>query len=232
MKRIVFVCEGYDDRAFLKGCIKTWFDFVDRPDFPDDLGKSRGHFVFESASSSAFLRIAPAHSVDKLTLEASLIGRRLLDGDRLVIVRDDDTDASAPPLDVVAVQRTVAATIVEKGAPEGVEAKVIAFRSESPLTQRLPSKQTLERVVCAALLRVDSTHGEDVHDWLFRTPARNQDVKLHKAHWLAHLAKWRGHLGSADTAYEQLWSIPEVATALRAELEASGAWQVLEACVR
>jgi len=89
----------------------------------------------------------------------------------------------------------------------------------------VPSKQTLERLVCAAIVAAYPERAEPVHRWLESRP--NAPEAGPKEFAWSHMAGWYAEFGSA-TFYRKLWNEPAVAVQLQSRLEACGVWQVAE----
>jgi hypothetical protein len=77
----------------------------------------------------------------------------------------------------------------------------------------LPSKQTLERVVCAALHQVYPQRVQSARDWLAHRPEPTEHGGDHKASAGAMWAGWHAREGWGYF-FEGLWQHPEVGQAL------------------
>ena len=91
----------------------------------------------------------------------------------------------------------------------------------------LPSQQTLERLVCAALVAVYSDRGDAVQEWLDSRPSGPKAGPKEYA-W-SHMAGWYAQQGCQEF-FHVLWEKePEVVQELRSRLTESGAWRIAEA---
>lgn len=95
-------------------------------------------------------------------------------------------------------------------------------------TPGVPEKQTLERLVSAAIRAAYAGRGEAVDHWLAAEP-RGESTGP-KSYGFSYLAKWYADHG-ADDFYRAIWRDPDVARELRARLEISGAWAVAQALI-
>jgi len=92
--------------------------------------------------------------------------------------------------------------------------------------QGLPNQQTLERLVCAALLAAYPDRGGPVDAWLSSRPSPSDPGP--KEHAWSYMAGWYADRGCQDV-YSALWEDGKIAAGLETRLRASGAWQVAEA---
>lgn len=100
-------------------------------------------------------------------------------------------------------------------------------RADDPVPS-IPAKQTLERLVVAAIVAAYPQRGAGVADWLAAAP-RGGDS--HKHHARSYLAKWYAENGP-DDFYNGLWRDPKTAPELERRLRVSGAWGSVEALAR
>ncbi|MCI0379822.1 MAG: response regulator [Gemmataceae bacterium] len=169
----IILCEGYYDRAFWTGCLLATGcrDARNQADGTpiqgpvlDLAGKQvkGGQYGFWSASGN-FLRIVPCHGKSKILPEArSRLNRRKTDPfQRLVLNIDPDTVPGEPATglqlqDIEAIVKVIDPNVtidaqgnvsLDKGA---VLVNLIRWEAadQSP---KLPTKQSLERLVCACL---------------------------------------------------------------------------------
>ena len=87
----------------------------------------------------------------------------------------------------------------------------------------VPSKQTLERLVCSAIVAAYPERGEPVQRWLESRP--NPPKANPKEFAWSHMAGWYAKF-DRDPFYRALWKDAKVATELQRRLEDCGAWQV------
>ncbi len=90
----------------------------------------------------------------------------------------------------------------------------------------LPNKQTLERLVCAAIVAAYPERAGAVQTWLEARPSPAEpDVKEYA--W-SYMAGWYAEHG-CESFYSNLWADPKIATQLQTRLETAGAWRIAEA---
>jgi hypothetical protein len=98
-----------------------------------------------------------------------------------------------------------------------------------PPSAGLPAQQSLERLVCAALVAAYPPRGPAVTNWLDSRPAA--PVAGPKEFAWSHMAGWYAEYGS-DAFFRKLWLDAPAVTELQTRLTACGAWRVAEALVR
>lgn len=247
MTESVVLCEGYHDRQFWKG----WLMFLGCGDLlppgqsapvvdPWGLQVSRGDFGLQS-KSEGFLRIRPCGGKNKILPAARfrLRQRGSQSLGRLVIGTDSDVEADDPtPLPVGPSDQAVEQLVKEFDAeavrnPEGdwmlsdpaSVVSVVRWTASDPHDAGLPEKQTLERLVCAAMVAAYPRRGPEVQGWLdSRSDPPAPDPKEHA--W-SHMAGWYATHG-CENFYRQVWREPEVARQLEVRLRESGAWRIAE----
>lgn len=96
---------------------------------------------------------------------------------------------------------------------------VVRWEAESKLTQGIPAKQTLERLVCVAMCEAYPERAEVVEQWL--------TDKNPKSYAWAYMARWYAEHG-CDDFYQGLWRDEKISERLKAHLTVSGAWAVFE----
>ena len=85
----------------------------------------------------------------------------------------------------------------------------------------VPAKQTLERLVCAAICEAYDTRSEDVETWL-REKSRSP-----KAYAWSYMAGWYAEHG-CDDFYREIWRDDDVRPILERQLKAIGAWAIID----
>lgn len=96
-------------------------------------------------------------------------------------------------------------------------------------TPGVPEKQTLERVVCAALAEAHPARAEAVQSWLEADPDPPKPANA-KHFRYAYLSKWFLHGGRGPGSFwKQLWKDESVVTSLQARLQACGARAAVDA---
>ncbi len=252
MSETVILCEGYHDRAFWKG----WLEHLDCTDPGIKAGKSPrtkvydpfkdlvagGQFAYYSRSGH-FIRVRPCGGKDFVLRAARLRLRERASKKltRLVINVDPDTEqqpgAEATGLRIHNVQTIVQefdreATLVDDEiALDGGSTRVSLIRwgaEDNAATAGVPSQQTLERLVCAALVAAFPSRGTNVQAWL---NTRDQPPPSVKEFTWSFMAGWYADHGCEDF-FTNLWRDPEIRGALESRLRASRAWQIAEALAR
>jgi hypothetical protein len=241
----VIFCEGYHDRAFLKGLLlkSGWMDLRevagDRP-VKDPFGRSvtKGQFGYQKGDR--FLRVYPCDGINNVIPKARerLKGRTTHQLDRVLVSFDSDAladvnieTARGPAFD--RVNSMLAELGIQCQQQEGVFAidggsSVIAplvWLSPEPPSAHVPEKQTLERLVCASINAAYPERGEAVSQWLSSRPGA--PVADHKAFNWSHMAGWYADLG-CEAFLELLWRDESIAGHLRSRMEATGSWALIE----
>ncbi len=245
MSESVILCEGFYDRAFWAG----WLEYLGCPK-PKNLGNvfdpvgrqvKGGHFGY-SAKSGRFVRIVPCQGKPKIFPEA----RRRIEGrhiapklSHLVICVDLDTSANKPSaatgLRVEDVRRVIRE--IEPHARDNDDGDIeldagamvvslVRWETEETHAEGIPALQSLERLVCAALVAAYPDRGPAVQDWLDGRPEAPDSIPKEFA-W-SHMAGWYADLG-CDAFYRTVWEDANVAQELESRLRSSGAWRIAEA---
>ncbi len=253
MSESVVLCEGYLDRAFWAGWLER-LECKD-PGRPTDESAARkrvfdragkqvtgGQFAFDSKSEK-FVRVVPCRGKDNIWREMDTrLGRRDMRPvlARLVINRDADVPAQSKrkgssgvtPADLLAhIKKTEPSAELneqeeielDEGATKVCLVRWEALDEDAP---GLPKKQTLERLVCAAIIAVYPERAPAVHAWLNSRP--DPPPADPKEHAWSYMAGWYAAHGCEDF-YRAVWRDHEVATALESRLRKSGALRIAEA---
>lgn len=215
----VILCEGFHDRAFWKGCLKHLGcqDLPGRPPFYDPFGKrvTPGHFVFLS-TSGAFLRLQSCGG------DKAVLGRL---EDRLV-ERTTNTESRVAKAAPAWTTNADADLALDGGA---TLVSTIFWSAADPVSPELPGKQTLERLVCAALCAAHPGRGATITTWLAsRAPRPPESTKEHA--W-SHMAGWYAEAG-CDEFYQAVWRDALVVAELESRLRANGSWDAMMAIAR
>ena len=111
-----------------------------------------------------------------------------------------------------------------------VAVSLLRWETDDATGLGLPGQQTLERLVCAALIAAFPQRGPAVQAWLDRRP--EAPVAGPKEFAWSHMAGWYAEHGCQEF-YSYLWQAESGDGRVREELEkrlrACGAWQVAEA---
>ena len=155
----------------------------------------------------------------------------------LVINRDADTDvqAAAPSAaSVQAVQELVSqfdpnanqtSKVDWQLEGEAITVSLVSWAAKDPQADGLPEKQTLERLVSAAVLAAYPERGPAVQKWLdVRPEAPGAGPK--EFAW-SYMAGWYAE-GGCEYFYRRVWTDPRIAAELEARLMGIDAWRVAE----
>jgi hypothetical protein len=244
-------CEGLHDRAFWKwmllslGCrdLSKRAGRGGRVPVYDPFGDElpRGQFGFASASEQ-FVRVVPCEGKNNvLRVARSRLGDRVSKPvRRLVICADDDTNADGSPTGTVPLSRAAIQALCQQLDPTaavpssgaicldrgGTEVCVTNWSAADPPAAALPNQQTLERLVCAAIVAAHPARGTNVVEWLrLRQDPPPTDPK--EFAW-SHMAGWYAKNG-CDDFYRCVWGDDAIAEQLRTRLQANGTWAIAEA---
>lgn len=245
------VCEGYHDRAFWAGLLERQgckgpeiLPDGSRKTISDPFGKSvtRGQFGL-TTPSNRFIRIRPANGKNNVlrVMRDRLMGRQTQWVEQLVVCVDSDKDAAdssgAGELTTASVLNEIRQ--LDPGAtPNGADIlmdagktkiSIIHWSVDTAPQTGVPNKQTLERLICSAIVKVKPQWAEPVQDWLNERP--DKPAANPKEHAFSYLAGWYAHTASYEGFCAEIWRDKDIASALEQLLKASGAWSVVESLV-
>jgi len=103
---------------------------------------------------------------------------------------------------------------------------LIRWEATDQAADGLPNQQTLERLVCAALVAAYPDRGPAVQRWLDSRPAGPQAGP--KEFGWSYMAGWYAEFG-CEGFYRNLWRCKRLVAELRSRLAQCGAWRVAEA---
>lgn len=103
---------------------------------------------------------------------------------------------------------------------------LIRWETNDPPSRGLPNQQTLERLVCAAVVAAYPDRGAAVQNWLDSRPGVPEAGP--KEFGWSHMAGWYAD-AACEGFYRVLWNDRQVVAELRSRLEHSGGWQIAEA---
>ena len=242
-ERIV-LCEGYHDRAFWRGALEH-FGCIDRGAIAgggrkpvlDLSGRvvARGNFGLYTPSGH-FVRVRPCGGDRSLVLaELKTLLQRLATQpiERFIVNIDDDGDVRTDnkrnsfPEAVRNATASVAAGVIEDANGDLIfgETRVsaTAWWTGEAHSPALPWKQTLERMVAAALDAAYPGRGMVVGQWLAGTPGKDGS----KPHAWSHMAGWYADHG-CEGFYRFVWNDPAVVTQLKTRLEGCGVLRLMQ----
>ena len=239
------LCEGQHDQAFWEG----WLDRFaaqslspkDREEFQDSVkatgyaSTNREHAL--RTSNGDFIGVRPVGSDSKIlpTLRSLLRDRPKYEVNQIVVNLDPDTlsgdgKTGLRVADVLREVRKLNASAREEAsnilAFDG-SARIFLVRWEvvGETPAGVPEKQTLERLVCAAIQRAYPERAEDVAKWL--VARRSADSTKPKAFVWSFMAGWHADSGCTDF-FKDVWRDAKIAAALEQILRQNGTWRVVE----
>lgn len=249
----VILCEGFDDRAFWAEMLERRFHFRDaregRRRAVDPFGKpvEAGQFAFLSPAGR-FVRITPCSGRAGVFDHLAIRLARRVDHPASRILISVDSDAAkvaevgasvSATLDAVA-ERVRRADPAFKRLPgddfsldDGATVVAAVVWSSDDDSADLPRKQTLERLVCAALQGAYPARAAAVSRWLEERPLppfprtdtedeRRLSIEP-KEHAHSHFAGWFAEHG-CDDFFRAVWRDEAIARELETRLRTSGAW--------
>ena len=249
----VVLCEGYYDRAFWAG----WLEYLGctnpahrrtsaAPIRVEDPWGNRvigGAFALHSKGEQ-FVRITPCGGKSNVIPAAKLrlgdVDKRLL---RLVLCVDSDADTDGVGHQSPGLSRQAVQSLLGKfGQPKENEhgefsldihddgptvVSVVEWEASDARSSGIPDRQTLERLVCAALVAAYPDRGPAVQQWLDSRPNDAPQAGAKEFAW-SHMAGWFAERG-CDAFYRKLWKDDRVARELKSRLAGCGAWRIAEA---
>lgn len=232
----VVLREGYEDRAFWAG----WLLYLGCQDARQESGdppinawgdevKGEGKFLFVNPSGS-MIQVEPIHGRAEVRKSAAIYLRlhSTKPVGRLVINLDGDVEAGEESTSARDMIDGIARLRSGFGA-EDVEVLPVVWECPNAADDAgVPPKQTLERLISAAVASAYPGRGPTVDDWLDADPPGG---KSHKNYGTSYFAKWYAAEHGYNDFYKALWRDQAVAAELETRLRATGAWETVEALV-
>lgn len=234
MSQILILCEGYDDRAFLKcwllrlGAADLWQEAERRLPLLKKILRDQGvawnpgDFSVRSQGGSV-LTIRPVDGKDNLWMGAqAALDNRLVE--RLILTCDSDEPAGHPE---PTAQRRRQLQRLQTALP----CDLVVWHCGDPSgLPGVPEQQTLERLICASIAAGQpETWKQAVEEFLRREPVFGPN---HKNFAHAYWAKFFAH--DFDDLYSAVWSqdcFPEIGQQLENRLRRNGDWDRIAALV-
>ena len=212
MKQRVILCEGPDDLDFLAGYFETRRTLKAKAADPWGRRLPTHHYTY-TTSTGAFVkayhcggtRAQFRKMVDLLVQE-----HQTHPLESLTIVLDDDGESAE-----MEVARAIVSGLQAGFGAQllGVDWHRVVLGSGDAATPGLPTKQTLERLVCAAMARVDPGRPPSVDAFLQSAP---RGLASHKNIAMAFAAKWTDC--SRRDFYKGIWADASLAAQLETQL--------------
>ncbi len=234
----IIVCEGYHDRAFLRGWLVHGLscESLERQPYgPHDNRPltGQGQYGFRS-KSGRWLRIVPAKG-DTLVSDIAntFVGQLLGNPDANVVLAwdADDKDREAQfhswAKSAGAIETPPFYELRDDGGL--IRLALLVFRADEDADD-LPVEQTLERLACAAVRDAYPERSRAVFDWLRTRPMPPLGEKRHKSHAASHMAGWYSDAGY-EGFFDRIWEDTDVRAALERRLRATGAARIVESMV-
>ena len=239
--KCIVLCEGIHDTAFWGGALHR-------------LGcrKTRQGYVSQSGASIALLEEGRKPSWDDVRRE--LIGAQTQAVREIVICVDLNSYDARPDFGQARKQRkqslltvardlplrdgqspdacwdasTLSAVFPIDALPSPTRVSVALWGADCPQAEGVPRKQTLERLVCAAMVAAYPGTAGPVENWLkARTEPPALSKQEHKAFVASYMAGWfaeRDYKGF----FQAVWDDEQIAGPLSRLLHDSGTWAVME----
>lgn len=241
-KQHIVLCEGFEDRDFWAG----WLRHLGCTD-PTDRGRKKvtdawgrtvagGKFLFRTPGGSNvivdhFRGRANARRAAKVYLQGGANRP-----DRLVINLDSDAENGSGDGGALEAIRQIVrhcdgAAASGSAGPfqlDDVQVFPVIWECADPETPGVPGKQTLERLVTAAIQAAYPDRGPVVADYLAAEP--RVEVTPAKSYSYSYYAKWYGDHGVGDF-FKAIWLDEAVARQLRERLEKTGSWEAVVSLV-
>jgi hypothetical protein len=246
MSESVVLCEGFHDRAFWDGwlthlgCNSDGFKpgtsgYPARD--PWNLAVTHGQFAYRSASRN-FVRVRACKGKTHVVPEARIrLGQRNTKAlVRLVLNVDPDSDPSSAATglrhqdvlrEVQSIESSAKMNADNEIEIDGGATKIHLVRWETTdaAGPGLPNQQTLERLICSAIIAAYPARAKAVQDWLDTRPT--PPVADPKEHAWSHMAGWYADMG-CEAFFSNLWNDARIASELKSRLQSSGAWRIAE----
>jgi len=200
-----------------------------------------GAYAFRSPSGR-FIRVTPCHGKSNVLPRARSRLKDRIDQTlaHLVVALDSDQPAAAhPTYGEPLTSRGADSVLKGEGATrsvddeyqfeDGTHAYVVEWRALESETSLLPASQTLERLICAALIAAYPNRAEPVRTWLDSRPTAPPARAKEFAY--SHMAGWYAEQG-CDAFFRHIWLDELVRRELEGRLRVIGAWRVAEAVVK
>jgi hypothetical protein len=223
--RTVILCEGFDDRSFLS----AWLKRLGVRSLRDDIARQvelwgsdpKPNFLFESKDGPILVQACQSRTGVRKEALAQLRDQEVKELDHLIVNVDDDLEAddrAEAGLDLVR------GIVEQKGSGpfqvDRVTVHPLIWRCDDPAdSPGVPNKQTLERLLAAAIAEAYPDRAASVERWLIDPPVGSRSAKSFAK---SYDAKWFSP--KFDDPFVAVWSDEKIAAGLEDRLRASGAY--------
>jgi len=240
----VLICEGYDDRAFLKGWLLRLGASEPARDGAGFARPGGGRFAPGEfglmGSSGRVVVIKPRgrdanDHLDRPKEVWTLVQDIAAKGGYSDIVAVVDSDEpveegrepvpATPPLDALRNAARTEPSGRTATRADGVRVHAIVWECADPSHPLLPAQQSLERIVCAALAEAHPDRARQVAEW-----ARDKAAPPHKCAAWSHYAGWFSD-GGTGAFYGRVWQDEAVAEGLLRRLSWNGGDGILRTLI-
>ncbi len=238
----VILCEGYHDRAFWKGMLRhlgcSGKGHGEIRDLSGRPVKGKGIHGYYTTTDN-FVRVVPCGGKDNISVELkNRLARRATEPiKRIVLNVDSDQNAGLTDGGTCGIGPQRFEQLVHEFDPAmqvgttnqvslgDTQLCVIRWETDDPSAQGLPRKQTLERLVCAAVVAAYPDRAEPLQKWLKSRPAPPKSNPKEYA-W-SYMAGWYPDNG-CENFYARVWQDENIAPQLEVRLKATGAWDIIK----
>jgi hypothetical protein len=199
-----------------------------------------GQFAFRSPRGG-FIRVQPCHGKEKILPAARqrLGDRATRQLFRLVLNIDSDLPAGVPAPRAAGLSRNDVLADVQKHFDSAASltpndeisldggttlVSLIRWEAPDPPANGLPTQQSLERLLCAAIIAAYPARATAVHNWLLSVSVPLSGA-LKEYSW-SYMAGWYAEHG-CDNFFRQVWQDAAITTELRNRLSHTNAWAVV-----
>jgi len=230
------VCEGYYDRSFWGQWLENLGLEPQTPDNKSQFGRfavAGGRLAFRTQTDAIVQVLFPRDPQGRPGIPGLVADeakdRRRDHWEHLVVCEDSDaTDTNAGS------GLTAADVRAWTDIPDATQVSVVQWRAADAARPGIPAKQTLERLICAAMVAAYPDCGVPVQAWLDSRPdgpsriAEHGEAAQTKAFAWSYQAGWFPHR-AGDDFFRAVWQDEAIAAQLEKRLAANGAWAIAQA---
>ena len=238
----VILCEGFDDRDFLQGLLprlgcKRANDADGKVRDPWKKTVSQGMHGYRCKDGETFLlvhQVGGKHNLQKVA--RTYLSDQNRPCSHLLVTLDLDDKAESDAMAAFAglaeeFELSPDPSRESRWAKANQTLSAALWNSEQSSTPGIPEEQTLERLICTALVRAyEEGCGEAVDSWLAASPYKLGSVPVDatgKRHLWSFFSKWFANYGR-DYFFQKMWTEEAVAKGLEQQLRLGGTWARFE----